>query len=149
MHCPSAFRHHIHRETLESITQTLHTRWTSGIRTQIGKIKAHNHFLGNDHADALANQLADEHPPDTTHDTSLDLSNGTWTWPYTLIHQPQGEPTPYMYTNLKSTAHKPSIKHNYSPFPTPPNTAPYLPKPPPTGRISHSTTNTPPSPTFY
>jgi hypothetical protein len=34
------------------------------------------------------------------------------------------------------------------PFQTPPNTAPYEPKPPPTGRISHSTPNTPPSPTF-
>jgi hypothetical protein len=33
------------------------------------------------------------------------------------------------------------------PFPTPPNKAPYLTKPPPTAQISHSTPNTPHSPT--
>jgi hypothetical protein len=65
--CPSAYRHHIHRETLELITHTLHTRC---IRTHLGQIKAHNHSLGNDHAGAIANQVAGGHPPDTTYDTS-------------------------------------------------------------------------------
>jgi hypothetical protein len=42
---PSAYRHNIHRDKLESITHTLKTRC---IRTNLGKIKAHNHSIGND-----------------------------------------------------------------------------------------------------
>jgi hypothetical protein len=66
--CPYAYQHHIHRETLEYITHNLYTRCTSGIRTHLGNIKAHNHSLGNNHADAMANQVADGHPLDTTYD---------------------------------------------------------------------------------
>jgi hypothetical protein len=65
----SAYRHHIHRETLKSITHTLRTRCTSGFRTHLGKIEAHNHSLGNDHADSLANLVVDS--PDTTSDAGL------------------------------------------------------------------------------
>jgi hypothetical protein len=64
MHCPSAYRHHIHRDTLNSITHTLKTRCKSGIRTYLGKIKAHNHSLGNLWITKL-------HPPDTTCTTGL------------------------------------------------------------------------------
>jgi hypothetical protein len=53
INCPSAYRHHIHRDTLDSITHTLKTRCKSGICTHLGKIRAHNHSLGNDLADAL------------------------------------------------------------------------------------------------
>jgi hypothetical protein len=76
MRCPSAYRHHIRRETLKSITQTLHTRCTSGIRTQLGRIKAHSHSLGKDYADSLANQVVDGHPPVTAYDTGSDVSIG-------------------------------------------------------------------------
>jgi ribonuclease HI len=69
LNCPSAYIHNIHRDTLLSITHTLKTRCDAGIRTQIGKIKAHNNSLGNDLADTLANQVADEHPPDTKYTT--------------------------------------------------------------------------------
>jgi ribonuclease HI len=61
MGCPTAYRHQIHRETLEPIRHNLRTRRTSGIRTHLGKLKAHSHSLGNKHADALANQVADRH----------------------------------------------------------------------------------------
>jgi hypothetical protein len=83
MNCPSAYRHNIHRDTLQSITYALKTRC---IRTHLGKIKAHNHSIGNDLVDTLANQVADGHPPDTTYTTGSDVSIGQWTWPYTLIH---------------------------------------------------------------
>jgi hypothetical protein len=39
------------------------------IRTHLGKIKAHNHSLGSDLADTLANQVPDGHRPDTTYTT--------------------------------------------------------------------------------
>ena len=77
LNCPSAYRHNIHRDTLLSITHTLKTRCESGIRTHLlGKIKAHNHSLGNDLADTLANQAADGHPPDTTYTIGSDVSVG-------------------------------------------------------------------------
>jgi ribonuclease HI len=85
MNCTSTYRHNIHRDTLNSITLTLKTRCESGIRTHLGKIKAHNHSLGNVLADTLATQAADGYPPDTTYTTCLDASIGHWTWPYTLI----------------------------------------------------------------
>ena len=69
LHCPLAYRHNIHRDTLLSITHTLKTRCDAGIRTHLYNIKAHNHSLGNDLADTLANQDADGHPPDTTYTT--------------------------------------------------------------------------------
>jgi hypothetical protein len=53
MYCPTAYRHHIHRDTLDSMTHTLKTRCNFGIRTDLGKIKAHNHSIGNDLADTL------------------------------------------------------------------------------------------------
>jgi hypothetical protein len=56
----------IHRDTLESITNTLRTRCESGIHTHLGKISAHGRSLGNDLANALANQAAGGHPPGTT-----------------------------------------------------------------------------------
>jgi hypothetical protein len=74
LNSPSAYRHYIHRDTLLSTTHTIKTRGTSGIRTHLGKIKAHNHSLGNDLADILANQAADGHPPDTTYTTGSDVS---------------------------------------------------------------------------
>jgi ribonuclease HI len=76
LNCPSAYIHNIHRDTLLSITHTLKTRCNAGIRTHLGKIKAHNHTLGNDLADTLANQVADGHPPDTTYTTSSEVSIG-------------------------------------------------------------------------
>jgi ribonuclease HI len=79
LHCPSAYNHNIHRETLLSITHTLKTRCDSGIRTHLGKIKAHNHSLGNDFVDTLANQAADGHPPDTTYTIGSDVPIGYWT----------------------------------------------------------------------
>jgi hypothetical protein len=69
MNCPSAYRHHIHRDTLDSITHALKTHCYSDIRTHLCKIKAHNHSLDNDLADALAHKGADGHPPDTTYTT--------------------------------------------------------------------------------
>jgi hypothetical protein len=77
MRSPTANRHNKHRGTLESITQTLHTRYTAGIRTRLGKMNKHNHSLGNDHADALANQVAGGHHPNTTNITCSDVSLGT------------------------------------------------------------------------
>jgi hypothetical protein len=70
----------------------------------------------NDHADALANQVVDGHHPDTIYTTGFEVSIGTWTCPYILIPQTQGEPTPFRYTNLKIDAHKYNIKHTHSPF---------------------------------
>jgi hypothetical protein len=55
MRYPFAYRYHIHRETIESITKTLHTRCILGIHTHLGKVKVHNHSIGNNRADALAN----------------------------------------------------------------------------------------------
>jgi hypothetical protein len=112
---PSAYRHHIHRDALASITHTLETRGTSGIRTHLGKIKAHNHSIGDDLADALVNQVADDHAPDTTYTTGSNLSIGTRTWPYTVIPQTLGEPTPYRYANLKTYAHTYNTKHTHTP----------------------------------
>jgi hypothetical protein len=116
MNCPSAYRHNIHRDTLHSITHTIKTRCNVGIRTHIGKIKVHNHSLGNDLEDTLANQAADGHPPDTTYTTGSDVFIGQWTLPYTLIPQTLGEPIPYMYTNLKTDAHTHSTKHTHTPL---------------------------------
>jgi hypothetical protein len=101
--CPTAYRHHIHRDTFESITQTLKTRWTPCIGTHLGKIKAHNHFIGNDLVDALANQIADNHPPDTIYTIGSNVSIGTWTWPYTLIPQTQGMTSKTLRTWLPDT----------------------------------------------
>jgi hypothetical protein len=81
MNSPSAYRHNIHRDTLLSITHTLKTHCELGIRTHLGKIKAHNHSLGNDIADTLANQASDGYPPDTTYTTGSVVSIGNWTWP--------------------------------------------------------------------
>jgi hypothetical protein len=64
---PYAYRHNIHRNTLLSITHTIKTRCALCIRTHLGKIKEHKHFLGNDLADNLAILAADGHPPDTTY----------------------------------------------------------------------------------
>jgi ribonuclease HI len=47
--------------------------------TDLGKVKAHNHSLGNDIADTLANQVADGHPPDATYTTGSDVTIGRWT----------------------------------------------------------------------
>jgi hypothetical protein len=116
MNCPSAYRHHTHRDTLTSVTHTLKTRCTSGIRTHLGKIKARNHYVGSDLADGLANQVADGHSPDMTYNSGLDVSIGTWTWPYTLISQTLGEPTPHRYTNLKTDAHTYNTKHTHTPL---------------------------------
>jgi ribonuclease HI len=69
INCPSTYRHNIHRDTLMSIAYTLKTRCESGIRTHLCKVKAHNHSLGNDLVDTLANQVAGGHPPDTTYTT--------------------------------------------------------------------------------
>jgi hypothetical protein len=69
MNCPSAYRHNIQRDTLLSTTHALKIRCESGIRTHLGKIKAHNHSLGNDLAVTPANHAADGHPPDTTYTT--------------------------------------------------------------------------------
>jgi hypothetical protein len=85
--CPTTYRHNTHRDTLLSISHTLQTRCDAGIRTHLGKIKAHNHSLGNDLADTLANHVADGHPPDTTYTTGSDVSIGHWTLPYTLSSQ--------------------------------------------------------------
>jgi hypothetical protein len=111
MNCPSAYGHNIHRHTLLSITHTLKTRCDSGIRTHLGKSKAHNHSIGNDLADALSNQAADGHPPDTTYTTGSNVSISHWTWPYTFIPQTLEEPIPYRITNLKTDAHTYNTKH--------------------------------------
>jgi hypothetical protein len=84
--------------------------------THLGKIKAHNHSLGNDLANTLANQVADGHPPDTTYTTGSEVTIGHWTWPYTLIPQTLGEPIPYKYTNLKPDAHTYNTKHTHTPL---------------------------------
>jgi hypothetical protein len=94
MNYPSANRHNIHRDTVELITQTLAARCNSGIRTHLGKVKAHNHSLGNDLDGTLANQVADEYPPDTTYTTGSYVSIGHWTSPYTLIPQTLGDLIP-------------------------------------------------------
>jgi hypothetical protein len=73
----SAYRHHIHRDILASITHTLKTRCMSGIRTHLGKIKAHTHPIGNDLAHTLANHATDGHPLDTTYTTGSNVSMGT------------------------------------------------------------------------
>jgi ribonuclease HI len=50
------------QNTLKNHTLKTHTPSTPSIRTHLGKIKAHNHSLGNDLiADTLANQVADRH----------------------------------------------------------------------------------------
>jgi hypothetical protein len=41
---------------------------------------------------------------------------GHSTWPYTLIPQILGEPTPYKYTNLKTDSHTHSTKHTHTPL---------------------------------
>jgi hypothetical protein len=92
------------------------TRCNSGIRTHIGKIKARNHSLGNDLADALAKQVAYGNPPDTTYTTGSAISIGIWTWPHTLIPQALGESTPHRYTNLNTDAHTLSMKHTHTPL---------------------------------
>jgi ribonuclease HI len=79
LNCPPAYRHNIHRDTLHSITHTLKTRCDAGIRRHLGKIKAHNHSLGNDLADTLANQVAEGHPPDTSYTTGSEFTIGHWT----------------------------------------------------------------------
>jgi hypothetical protein len=119
MNCPSADRHHIHRDTLASITNTLKTRCIRGIRTHLGKIKAYNHSLVNDLADTLANQVADGRPPDTTYTMGSTVSIGTWTLPYTLVPQTLGEPTPHRYTNLNTDAHTYNTKHTHTPLSQP------------------------------
>ena len=111
LNCPSAYKHNIHRDTLLSITHTLKTCCNAGICTHLGKIKAHNHSLGDDLADTLANQAANGYPPDTAYTTGSNVSIGHWTWPYTLIPQTLGEPIPYRYTNLKTDAHTHITKH--------------------------------------
>jgi ribonuclease HI len=116
LNCPSAYRHNIHRDTLHSITHTLKTRCDAGIRTHLGKIKAHNHSLGNDLTDTLANQVADGHPPDTTYTAGSEVTIGHWSWPYTLIPQTLGDPIPYKYTNLKADANTYNIKHTHTPL---------------------------------
>jgi hypothetical protein len=117
MSCTTAYRHHIHRDTLDSITYTLKTRCNSGISTHLGKIKAHNHSLGNDLGDILANLVADGHPLDLSYTTCSKVSLGHWTWPYTLIPQTLGEPIPYKHTNLKTHAHTYSTtKYTYTPI---------------------------------
>jgi hypothetical protein len=128
MNCPSPYRHNIHSGTLRSITHTLKTRCESGIRTHLGKIKAHNHSLGNDLADILANQVVDGHSPDTTYTAGSDVSIGHWTLPYTLIPQTLGEPIPYKYTTLKSDAHTYNTKNTHTHLAhTPLNTVPSSP----------------------
>jgi hypothetical protein len=77
MNCPSAHRHHIHSDTLESITHTLKTRCKLGIRTHLGNIQAQNHSIGNDMADASAKQVGDGHLADTTYTTGSYVSIGT------------------------------------------------------------------------
>jgi ribonuclease HI len=114
--CPSAYRHIIHRDTLLYITHTLKTRCDAGVRTHLGKIKAHNNSLGNDLADTLATQIADGHPPDTTYTTGSEVSIGQWTRPYTLNPQTLGEPVPHRCTNLKADAHTYSTKHTHTPL---------------------------------
>jgi hypothetical protein len=116
VNCPSAYRHHIHRDTLDFITHTLKIRYKLGIRTHLGIIKAHGHSIDNDLADTLANQVGDGHPPDTTYTTGSDVSIGHWTWPYTLISQIMGEPTHYKYVNLKTDAHTYNTKHTHTPL---------------------------------
>jgi hypothetical protein len=111
MNCSSAYRHHIHRDTLDLIAHSLKTRCKSGIRTHLGKVNAHHHSLGNDLVDALAKQVADGHPPDTTYTTDLHVSTGTCTRPYTLIFQILGEPMPHMYTDHKNDEHLYNTKH--------------------------------------
>jgi hypothetical protein len=92
------------------------TRYAPGIRTHDGKNLSHNRSLGNDLADALANQVADGHLTDTTFTACLHVSFGTLTWPYTRITPPQGDPTAFRYTNLRSEAYKHNIKHTHTPL---------------------------------
>jgi hypothetical protein len=99
--------------TLEPITHTLHTRCTSRIRTNLGKIKARNHSLGNGHTDALGNQVVDRHHHDTFYTTGLEVSIRTRTWPNMLIPQTQGVPTAFQYNNLKIDALKYNIKQTH------------------------------------
>jgi hypothetical protein len=77
MNCPSAYRHNIHRDTFDSVKHRLQTRCTSGIRTHLGKINAHNHSVGNDLAHTLANHVADGKKtfPTVTKDSKYIQSN--------------------------------------------------------------------------
>jgi hypothetical protein len=85
--------------------------------THLGKIKAHNHSLGNDLADTLAYQVGDGHPPDTTYTVGSNVSIGQWPWPYTLIPQTPGDPMPYRYTNLKNRCtHMQHQTHTHTPL---------------------------------
>jgi hypothetical protein len=130
INCLNNYRHRIHRETFESITNTIKSRCTSGLRTHLGKIKAHNYSIGNDLADSLANLVADGHPLDTTYTTCSDTPISTLTWPYTLIALTQGGPTPYRYTNPKADAHNYITKHTHiRPYPTPLSMEPSSPAP--------------------
>jgi hypothetical protein len=116
LNCPSAYRNNVHRDTLLSITHTLQTRCNACISKHLGRIKAHNHSLGNDLEDALAYHVADGHPPDTTYTTGSNVSIGHWTWPYTRILQTLGDHIPYRYPNLKTNAHTHSTKHTHTPL---------------------------------
>jgi hypothetical protein len=143
MNYPNKYRHHIHHGIIESITNTVRSRLTFGIRTHLGKVKAHNHSIGNDLADALANLVADGNPHDAPYTICSYLSIGTWTSPYTFMSQTLGGPTPYRYTNLKTDTHKYSTKHTYiSLSTTPPNAVPCSPAPRRTEHTPLCTENT-------
>jgi hypothetical protein len=75
--CPAAYRHHIHRDTLVSITNTRQTRCNLDTRTHLGVIRAHSRCLGNNLVDALASKVTDGHLSDTTYTTGSKVYIGT------------------------------------------------------------------------
>jgi hypothetical protein len=106
--------------TPQKPSNQLHTpstpRYTSGICTHLGSTKGHNHPLGNDPAEALANQVAYGHHPERTYNTESDVSIGTLTWPCTLIPHTHGDPTPFRYTTLEANAHYYNNKQTHTPL---------------------------------
>jgi hypothetical protein len=92
---PTAYRHHIHHDTLESNTITLKTSCTSGIRYNICKIKAYNHSQGIDLADALSDQVAKGHRTDTTYSKGSKLYIGTSIQPMAILDHPSATRRPH------------------------------------------------------
>jgi hypothetical protein len=120
MRCPISSRKHNPRI---NHTPPPH-RCTSGIRTHLGKIKAHYRSLGIDYADTLAIQVADEHHPNKIYITGLKASIGIWIWPpYTLIPKTHGEQaTPQIPTSKETPTSTTSNTLVYL-FRVPPSTA--------------------------
>jgi hypothetical protein len=95
-----------HPTEIYSPLSTLQTRNASWFATHIGKTKAHNNSVGNDHADHLANTIVDGQPPDAIYFRGAHTHLGHWTWPYTIQDNDSHPPETLLCTNLKTGARK-------------------------------------------